>query len=114
MKELIKVLEKASVELGHLTEPPWCAYTQVVAEVRDHVRKALAREKSDTERLNWLEDNFYSNSLRFIPGSPTMDGSHPPRWSLWTYKEGTTTRPTLREAVDAAIEQEPEKLCQLP
>jgi len=42
MKKLLKVLESASVELGHLTEPPWCAYTECVARVRDEVRAALA------------------------------------------------------------------------
>jgi hypothetical protein len=42
MKKLLEVLESASVELGHLTEPPWCAYTETVARVRDEVRAALA------------------------------------------------------------------------
>ena len=35
MKKLLKALEAASVELGHLTEPPWCAYTECVARIRD-------------------------------------------------------------------------------
>ena len=60
---------------------------------------------TDTERLDWLEKHFESNSFRFVTGRPTMDNSSPPHWSLWTYNEGRTSRPTLREAIDAAIEE---------
>jgi hypothetical protein len=60
---------------------------------------------NDTERLNWLEENFELHSFRFYKGFPTMDNSNPPCWRLWTRKEGTTTRPTLREAIDAATEE---------
>ena len=42
MKKLLKALESASIELGHLTEPPWCAYTECVARIRDEVREVLA------------------------------------------------------------------------
>ncbi len=42
MKKLLKALEAASVELGHLTEPPWCAYTECVARIRDEVRGVLS------------------------------------------------------------------------
>jgi len=62
---------------------------------------------NDTERLDWLEENFQANSFRYVPGWPTMNNSRQGHWSLWAYKEGTTTRQTLREAIDAAVEQTP-------
>lgn len=50
MNDLIKALEAASIDLGHLTEPPWCAYTHVVADVRNKVRAALPEFQSALAR----------------------------------------------------------------
>lgn len=65
------------------------------------------KTSTDTERLDFAEENWERNSFRFCRGHPTMDNSSPPRWSVWTYNEGTTTRPTLRDAIDAAMETPP-------
>lgn len=63
--------------------------------------------RSDTERLDYAEKNWEMHSLRFNRGQPMMDNSYPPHWSVWTYNEGKTTRPTLREAIDAAMDANP-------
>lgn len=59
-------------------------------------------EINDTVRLDWFENH---NSLfRFIR-DVSMDGKYP-CWSVWTPKEGRTTRKTLREAIDASMNLE--------
>lgn len=56
----------------------------------------------DTERLDFFENN--AEWFRYTGISTlTMDGKYP-CWSVWTPKEGRTTRKTLREAIDAAME----------
>jgi rubrerythrin len=59
-------------------------------------------EINDTIRLDWFE--HHSSLFRFL-GHPSMDGKYP-CWSVWTPKEGTTTRKTLREAIDASMDLE--------
>jgi len=56
----------------------------------------------DKIRLDFFEQNsswFRHTGLSTV----TMDGKYP-CWSVWTPKEGRTTRKTLREAIDAAME----------
>jgi hypothetical protein len=60
------------------------------------------REITDTVRLDWLANNI--NCYKFI-GHPSMDGKYP-CWSVWSPKEGRTTRKTLREAIDASMDLE--------
>jgi hypothetical protein len=59
-------------------------------------------EINDTVRLDWFEMN---SSLFRYSSHPTMDGKYP-CWVVWTPKEGTTTRKTLREAIDASMDLE--------
>ena len=61
---------------------------------------------TDTERLNWFEAHV--DDFRRIRGQPTMNNSCPPGWAVWTYKEGSTRRATLREAIDASMDIPPE------
>lgn len=56
--------------------------------------------KNDTERLNWFEE--HQRDFKYSP-YPSMDGKYP-CWVVWTHKEGTTTRKTLREAIDASMD----------
>lgn len=57
---------------------------------------------TDSERLDWFENN--SEQFRYSGTSTiTMDGKYP-CWSVWTPKEGRTTRKTLREAIDASMD----------
>lgn len=58
--------------------------------------------QDDSERLSFLEEHWRVLSLRYI-FHPSMDGRYP-CWSIWTPKEGTIQRKTLREAIDAAME----------
>ena len=67
---------------------------------------------TDTERLDWFEEHV--NDFRHIRGQPTMDNSYPPGWAVWTYKEGSTRRATLREAIDASMDVLPEILSTNP
>ena len=60
---------------------------------------------TDTERLDWLEENFYLYRFRYFRGEPRMDNSAPPCWHLYAPNYGGTTRATLREAIDAATEE---------
>jgi hypothetical protein len=55
---------------------------------------------TDTERLDWFEE--HNKDFRYS-SHPTMDGKYP-CWIVWTYKEGSTTRKTLREAIDASMD----------
>ena len=55
---------------------------------------------TDTERSDWFEK--HSKDFRYSR-YPTMDGKYP-CWNVWTYKEGSTTRKTLREAIDASMD----------
>ena len=59
-------------------------------------------DNKDTERLNFFEQ--HADWFRYSGTSTvTMDGKYP-CWSVWTPKEGRTARKTLREAIDAAME----------
>jgi hypothetical protein len=55
---------------------------------------------TDTERLDWFEK--HNKHFRYS-SYPSMCGKYP-AWIVWTYKEGTTTRKTLREAIDASMD----------
>lgn len=61
---------------------------------------------TDSERLNYLEQHGEMLHLTYQRGYPTMDNSQPPKWRFWSPAEGNTSRPTAREAIDAAIKQE--------
>lgn len=63
-------------------------------------------DDADTQRLDWLENNGEPFRLTYEHGFPTMNNSHPPRWRFWSFNEGTTHRPTAREAIDAAMKGE--------
>ncbi len=54
----------------------------------------------DTKRLDFFEEN--QGWFRYS-SHPSMCGTYP-CWIVWTPKEGTTKRKTLREAIDAAME----------
>lgn len=56
----------------------------------------------DKKRLDFFEQN--ASWFRYSGASTiTMNGEYP-RWSVWTPKEGRTSRKTLREAIDAAMD----------
>lgn len=57
---------------------------------------------TDTEMLDWFEE--HNRDFRYC-ATVTMDGKYP-CWSVWTRKEGSTTRKTLREAIRASMDLE--------
>lgn len=65
----------------------------------------MSKPNNDTERLDWLEENFSNYRFRHYKGEPTMNNSRPPCWFLWTPNEAATSRKTLSEAIDAATEE---------
>lgn len=62
----------------------------------------MNNDNLDTKRLDFFEQ--HADWFRYSGTSTvTMDGKYP-CWSVWTPKEGRTTRKTLREAIDAAMD----------
>lgn len=61
---------------------------------------------TDTERLDWFEEHV--NDFRYIREELKMNNIVFSHWHVWTYKEGSTRRPTLREAIDASMDIPPE------
>ena len=78
----------------------------------DGVAEAAIREAAerlgeahlDKRRLDYMDQHF--RDFRFI-SHPTMDGKYP-AWSYWSPEKGRndeTLRKTLREAIDAAMNE---------
>lgn len=55
---------------------------------------------TDTQRLDFFEE--HSTEFRYSSGI-SMDGSRP-CWYIWLRAEGRTRRKTLRESIDAVME----------
>ena len=64
----------------------------------------MGKTYTDTQRLDYFESN--SRDFRFID-HPSMDGKYP-AWSYWSTEKGrnqNTIRKTLRDAIDAAMNE---------
>ena len=63
----------------------------------------VERRRKDQERLDWLAENFHTHTFRYNAGQPTMNNTSPPHWRFWSPNEGTTSRSSIREAIDEAM-----------